>query len=76
MVIFVPNRFQNNCNFFPLSFKGHRLDIWEAYVYACMYMLVCVCSSYIQVATDGVKGIYLEHGAGVVSLPTCLSLCY
>lgn len=57
MVVFVPNCFQNNGNFFPLSFKGHSLTFGK-------HMILQLD----KIATGGVKGMYLEHGDRVVSL--------
>lgn len=65
MVVFVPNCFQNNGIFFTLSFKGHNLTFGK-------HMILQL----YKIATGGVKGMYLEHGDGIVSLPLSLTWCY
>lgn len=65
MVVFVPNCIQNNGNFCPLSFEGHNLTFGK-------HMILQL----YKIATGDVKGKYLEHGDGVVSLAISLTWCY
>lgn len=65
MVVFVPNCLQNNGSSLPLSFKGHYLTFGKHTILQ-LY----------KIASGGVKGMYLEHGDGVVSLFVSLTWCY
>lgn len=50
--------------FFSLSFKGHDLTFGK-------HMILQL----YKIATVGLKGMYLEHGNGVISLSLSLTWC-